>query len=328
MFEWRIYRAGLVPVVLAVVVVAFSLTNPPRPLVGTLAPDAFDGARAFGTLQDLVARYPSRRPGSAGDFALARVVRQSLGARAGSGRPSPYAVTEHRFRAQTIDGDRELMTVIGRRVGSSSRQIVVLAHRDAAGRGSAAALSATAALLELAHVASERVMTHTLTLVSTSGGSGGDAGAADFARRTGGSVDAVLVLGDLAGRSTRRPQLVPFSDAPQLAPLALRRTLETALNTEVGHGPGAPSVAVQFARLALPLTVGEQGPLVAAGLPAVLLSVSGERGPPPPPPPPPPPAPPARGPPPRPQSRWTRAGFSSGAGPPCAPWPRSTAPPT
>jgi hypothetical protein len=38
-------------------------------------------------------------------------------------------------------------------------------------------------------------------------------------------------------------------------------------------------VAVQFARLALPLTTGEQGPLVAAGLPAMLISVSGERGP-------------------------------------------------
>ena len=35
----------------------------------------------------------------------------------------------------------------------------------------------------------------------------------------------------------------------------------------------------QLAHLAFPLTVGEQGPLDADGLPAVLVQVSGERGP-------------------------------------------------
>jgi phosphotriesterase-related protein len=43
--DLRIYRAAFVPVLFAVLVVAFSLQDRPRPLETTLAPDAFDGAR-------------------------------------------------------------------------------------------------------------------------------------------------------------------------------------------------------------------------------------------------------------------------------------------
>src|SRR6202011_153647 len=72
-FDWRVYRAATIPVVLALVVAAFSFGNLPAPLTSTLAPDAFDGAQAFGLLQGLAASYPHRRPGSSGDEALAGV---------------------------------------------------------------------------------------------------------------------------------------------------------------------------------------------------------------------------------------------------------------
>ena len=49
------------------------------------------------------------------------------------------------------------------------------------------------------------------------------------------------------------------------------------MRTEAVDGPGAARAPAQWARLASPLTLGEQGPLVAAGIPAVQLSVSGER---------------------------------------------------
>jgi hypothetical protein len=52
-----------------------------------------------------------------------------------------------------------------------------------------------------------------------------------------------------------------------------------AIRAEARTGPGGSRASAQLARLALPGTVGEQGPLVSAGLPAVLLSVSGERPP-------------------------------------------------
>ena len=74
-----------------------------------------------------------------------------------------------------------------------------MAHRDARGSPALAELSGTAALLELARVFKVRDLSSTLVLVSTSGGSGGDAGAHAFAESADGDpIDAAIVLGDLA----------------------------------------------------------------------------------------------------------------------------------
>jgi len=271
-FDWRVYRTALIPVVLALLVSAFSLGNPPAPRTSTLASDAFDGMGAFNQLGVLAAGFPDRRPGSAGDVGLAHFVRHAFAV-------AGFVVHTHRFQAQTIDGRRELENVIGTRDGPSTDQIVLLAHRDAAHPRSQAELSGTAALLEMAHVLSGRVTQHTVTLVSTSGGSGGDAGAVDFARHTGGPVDAVIVLGDVASTHRRLPVVVPWSERSAVTPERLQRTLEWAEALEVGGPAGETSPAGQFIRLALPLTLTEQGPLLAHGLAAETLQVSGERGP-------------------------------------------------
>jgi hypothetical protein len=116
-------------------------------------------------------------------------------------------------------------------------------------------------------------------LVSTSGGSGADAGAADFARAAGTTFDAALVLGDLAAAHERQPIVVPYSAGQGSAPPQLQRTVGDAIAREAGTQPAAPSALGQLAHLAFPFTVGEQGPLDQAGLPAVLIQASGERGP-------------------------------------------------
>ena len=198
---------------------------------------------------------------------------------AGTLRSSGFRVRIKRTEATTIDGKRELRTVVGRRAGTSSRRIVVLAHRDSAYRDATADLSGTAALLELAKVFQGRTLQKTLVLVSTSGGSGGYAGAAAFADNPGGPVDAVLVLGDLAGRRLAAPLTVPWANAAKVAPLRLRRTVEEAMNTELGSRPGETRGFGQVARFALPYTPTEQGEIGARGLPALLISASGERGP-------------------------------------------------
>jgi hypothetical protein len=118
-----------------------------------------------------------------------------------------------------------------------------------------------------------------ITFASTSGGSGGAAGARDLARRLAGPTDAVLVLGDLAGARVRRPFVSGWSNGTAVAPLQLRRTVEAAVRGEAGTNPGGPRASTQWARLAFPFTPAEQGAWIDAGLPAVLLSVSGERGP-------------------------------------------------
>jgi len=279
MLNGRLYRAAFLPFVLALAVAAFSLGGRPAPLRTTLAPDAFEGQRAFSELTALAARYPHRRPGSAGDEALARYVAgaiRGLGGEAGGG----FSVHVRRLQSQTIDGERTLTDVIAQRPGATGETpIVILAHRDAAGGGSRAELSGTAALLELARVFAARETQRTIVLVSTSGGTGGAGGAAYFAANGPGPFDAAIVLGDLAGTHQRKPFVVPFSDATGAAPLQLQRTVDDAITQEAATDPGAPSALGQLAHLAFPLTVGEQGPLGAAGIPAVLVQASGERGP-------------------------------------------------
>jgi hypothetical protein len=286
MINWRLYRAAFVPFLFALAVAAFSLQGRPAPLSSTLAPEAFEGERAMADLKGLEAAYPDRRPGSAGDEALAGHVARALeglGGAAGGG----FTVRTQRVSGQTIEGERALSTVIAQRPGSTdATPILIVAHRDAAAAGSAAELSGTAALLELARVFAARETKRTIVLASTSGGSGGDAGAAQLAGEGiaapgggHGPFDAAIVLGDLAGTRTSRPLVLPYSDGVGSAPLALQRTVESAIAGETGVDPGAPSTLGQLAHLAFPLAVGEQGVLDAAGLPAVLVQVSGERGP-------------------------------------------------
>jgi hypothetical protein len=129
----------------------------------------------------------------------------------------------------------------------------------------------------------------TIVLVSSSGGSGGDAGAADFAaqlqaqalatRAAPGPVDAAIVLGDIASTRMREPMVVPYSDGYGDASDQLQRTVADAISHEAGIDPGAPSAIGQLAHLAFPMAPGEEGVLAAAGLPAVLVQVSGEPGP-------------------------------------------------
>ena len=279
MFNWRLYRVAFLPLALALAVVAFSLAARPLPLTSTLAPDAFEGSRTLADAKSLAAEFPDRRPGSPGDEALAaRIARdfEGLGGTAGGG----FSAHPRHFRAQTIDGERTLTTVIAQRPGSTNATpIVILAHRDAAAPGSEAEMSGTAALLELARVFAARETRRTIVLVSTSGGSGGGAGAADFATHAHGPFDAAIVLGDLAGARERKPVVVPFSDGLGSAPIQLQRTVTDAIAREVGSDAGSPSLIGQLAHLAFPVAVGEEGPLNAHGLPAVLVQVSGELGP-------------------------------------------------
>ena len=276
MLDPRIYRAALIPALLALIVVAFSLRDRPRPVGTTLAPIAFDGERAWRDLQGpegLASRFPDRRPGGAGDEQLAVHVADQL-------RDLGFDVRTRTDDAMTIEGRRPLQTVIAERRGTLDGRIVVVAHRDAAVPGSVAELSGTEGLLELARVfGAPRRTQRTLTLVSTSG-SDGTAGVREVAEIVGDDrVDAALVLGDLASLRVRRPFVVGWSDDLGMAPLRLSRTVEEALQAEIGGDPGSSRAIVQWMRFAAPGSLTEQGPLNDDGVPAVLVSATGERGP-------------------------------------------------
>jgi hypothetical protein len=271
MLDPRIYRAAFVPVALALVALAFSLYNQQGPLGTSLAPDAFNGQNAFSTMNGLSQAYPSRRPGSPGDDALAGDVARTFARHS-------LSVTTDVSNGRTADGTRPLETVTGVLPGFSSQPIVVVAHRDSLHSPGTSELSGTATLLELARVLSGRTLNRTVILASTSGSTGA-AGAVRLARKLAGSVDAVLVLGDLAGSRLRPPVIVPWSDGQGLAPPMLRNTVAAALGAQAALRPGGLSLGGQFAHLAFPLSSTEQGAFGELGEPSVLLSATGEHTP-------------------------------------------------
>ena len=275
------YRTAFLPALVALFIAAFSLEDRPAPARSALPTDVFSGERAFGSgdapepqsLRGMAAAFPDRSAGSAGDAGLADLVEQVFSAPEEEGEQAAYNV-----RRTTVPGrDRDLVNVIATRPGISNRRIVVLAHRDGPGLAN---LSATAALLELARVLKTRETDKTLELVSTSGSTLGFTGARAWARSTAGApVDGVIVLGDMAGRAIRKPWVVGWSLSGGPTPLGLERTVGAAVRREVRSDPGGAHAVGQWIRRALPITVSEQGPVGAEGLPAVLISESGELGP-------------------------------------------------
>ncbi|HUA02849.1 MAG TPA: M28 family peptidase [Solirubrobacteraceae bacterium] len=269
MLDPRIYRTSLIVVAVAVIVVAFSLGSQPNPLNANLVPDAFNGGTAYATMGNLAAQYPARRPGSDADNSIADYVASNF-SRDG------LQVQRTAFSAQTIDGPRMIQTVTGTLAGLTPGSIVVVAHRDSSHVGAASDLSGTAVLLELAQVLSSQSQQRSIVLASTSAQVGA-AGAAELARSLPGPVDAVIVLGDMAGTVVRTPLVVPWSDSTLVAPPLLRKTVESAIQQQTTLAAGEESIGGQFLHLAFPLAASEQRPFAAYGQPAVLVSTSGSR---------------------------------------------------
>ncbi|HTX08498.1 MAG TPA: M28 family peptidase [Solirubrobacteraceae bacterium] len=272
MLDPRIYRMGLMVVVVAVIVVAFSLGNQAAPLSASLVPDAFDGQNAYTTMQTLAAEYPDRPPGSYGDNQIADYVASSL-------KSDGFLTGRSVFTAQTVDGSRTVQTVTGTLAGSNPGTIVVVAHRDSTRTdrsGSPSELSGTAVLLELARDLAAQTQQRTVVLASTSA-SVGAAGAQQLARTLPGQIDAVIVLGDMTGLEVRSPIVVPWSDSQLVAPPLLRNTVASAISEQTNINPTSESLGGQFLHLAFPLAATEQRPFADSGEPAVLVSSSGAR---------------------------------------------------
>src|SRR5881227_2441536 len=101
MLDPRIYRTGLVAVVLAVIVFAFSLQGQQGGVSPTLAPDAFNGQNAYADMANLASHYPHRLAGSGQDATIANQVAQRLG-------HDGFGVQRQSFSAPTPDGRRTL----------------------------------------------------------------------------------------------------------------------------------------------------------------------------------------------------------------------------
>ncbi len=253
MIEPRIYRAAFVPALLAVVLAMFSLESRPKPLPEGLPADVvFGGAEAVATTRAIVGAGEDRRAGTVGDREAARVTVEAF-------RTRGFSVEVDRFES---DG-KDLVNVIGRRAGSTRRQVVVLAARDASGVPDAGGSAAdTAALIELARVFEGRPSERTLVLASVDGSALGEVGARRLADRLPNPdlVDGTMVLSGLGAPTSEPPAVVGWSTGTDRAGLGLQRTVAGALREEVERVAEAPSPAGQLARLAFPVGMGSQGP--------------------------------------------------------------------
>ncbi|HEY7452933.1 MAG TPA: hypothetical protein VH683_00115 [Thermoleophilaceae bacterium] len=275
MIEPRIYRAAFVPALLALVLTMFSFQSRPRPLPQGLAADVlFDGLQATDLATRITTQAPDRRAGSSGDLATAQLVADTFETRGfGGGRGSRPVV--QRFS----HAGRELVNVVGRRAGSSRRQIVIVAARDAAvvpdAPGSAAD---TAALMQLARVYQGRPSQKTLVLASIDGSNLGEVGARRLVEALPAPdlVDAVLVMSDLGSATNDGSILQAWSGNPTRAGIGLQRTVAESIRQELGRSPGGSGTLGQLARLSFPLGIGSQGVLLEEGYDAVRISGSGE----------------------------------------------------
>jgi hypothetical protein len=268
----RIYRAAWLPVVVALITVMFSIQDRPAPLTSALAPDVFDSKGAYAAMREIVRRAPDRRPGSNGDAATADLVEGRLRSLPG------LETTRDEFSAE-VDGEKMAMTnVFGSLSGPSTRQIVLMANRDATGRPGASTAADTAILLELAKVLAGVRHNKTIVLVSADGSTADNAGArrfaAEYPERS--KIDGMIVVHDIAAASASRPFLIPWSTDAKRGSLQLLRTADVALRRELSSEVGSASVGAQFIRLAWPLTLRPQGPLVSEGIDALTLTAGGE----------------------------------------------------
>src|SRR5919206_3168477 len=279
----RLYRGTWLLVGIPLLAAAFSVSKAgslpaPQPTL----PPSFDRVGALELTRELSRLYPDRAPGTAAAAGAAQWVATQL---------APYSlrVETDRFRADVPGRGRttlvnQVVTVPGR----SPDELVVMAHRDDDGTGPGANDNASgiATLIELARSygapatvpgAQPVSPVHTLVFVATDGGAFGNLGARHFAETHHGHVLAALELEALAGRGP--PRLLLTGEHPRLAAPGLVETASQRVLEQNGTRPARPGALSQLIDLGFPVTLGEQGSLLAHGLPALALTTGSERPP-------------------------------------------------
>jgi hypothetical protein len=270
----RIYRAGFLPAIVAIVVVMFSVEPTPEPIPFPIPTASFEAGPAASAAREITRAAPDRTPGSEGDQAAADLVAQRFGEIEGG------EVAEQTIESSFDGEDVALRNVVLVLPGESERRIVVVARRDSArGIGLASSAAATGALIELAESFGGARHSKTLVFVSTSGGSDGGVGAREFAESFSERelVDGAVVLEQPGATTEQPPFVIPWSAGPQSTSIQLTRTAATAVTDQTDRpaGEGAPFGGLM--RLALPSGLGEQAVLIEEGFDAIALSSAGER---------------------------------------------------
>jgi hypothetical protein len=273
MFDPRIYRAALLPAVVAFAVLMFSFEAVPNPLPPPVATPIFDGAETARTARAIVDLAPERTPGSAGDRAVADLVEERFAAIEGG------EVSTQTFDSSFEGEDVRLENVILTLPGNSDRTILVVAGRDSPrGPGATSSAAATATLLSLADDLGRSRHERTVILASTDGLDGA-AGAAELveALPRPDDVEQALVISQPGVPEPRPPFVIGSGSGPDSPAAELMTTAREIASARFEQRDPAPGPWVGLARLAFPAGFGEQVPLRDAGIEAIAISADGER---------------------------------------------------
>jgi Peptidase family M28 len=280
-----LYRASFLIVALPVLLLAFTISKPPA-LAKPVLPGSFDTEAAVALATDLSNSYPDRAPGTAGAIGAASWFKDQLPTKVYGLRTT----TSTWKQAVPGLGKVPLTNIVTVAPGQSSGQvIVVMAHRDDLGTGPGANdnASGTAALIELARsyaqpqspstpVASAR----TIVFLSSDAGEYGGLGAIHFLEHSPyrKKILAVVNLDAIAGSGHTVLELA--GDKPRSPNASLVATAVARIAEATGTAPHHVGFFGQLFDLAFPLTLYEQGPFVAAGIPALTITTGGDRPPP------------------------------------------------
>ncbi len=277
----RLYRLAWLVVLVPVVILALSVTEP-SPLPESPLPASFNSDSARSVAETFSSLFPDRLPGTPAAQQAAAWVADQM-ARAG------LTVERVPFRADipTV-GERELLNVVGslppRESGRSSKTIIIVAHRDNNGisPGTNDNATGTAVLLQIARQVGTTALDHTLVFVSLDGGISGNAGARALARqgRISGSpfspARALAVVNLDALGTLGQPRLLFGGDGSVFASPVLVATADARTMDATGSRARTLSPFLQLLQLAAPVTTTDEAPLVDSGVSALTVTTAGD----------------------------------------------------
>jgi hypothetical protein len=267
----RLYRLAWLVAGVALVVALLTLQSPqgaPEPGL----PPAFDAAGAVALADAMTRDFPTRPPGSPADRASADWIAGELGKVPGLG---PRRVRRQAFAVRTPSGritTQNVYVALPSRTATAVRRgILVVAPRDTP-PGVAGGETGSAVLVQLAATFATAAHDRPLFFVSTGAGTLGNAGVRWFLSRFRAVPLAAVVVLDAPGEA--QGPVVHLWDAGRTdaQALGLNQIAAQAVRRVGGRVADDEGAWDQVARLAVPQTVGDQGPAIADGLPAVTLS--------------------------------------------------------
>ncbi len=273
MLDLRIYRAAFVPVLVAVVVLMFSLDPAPTQLQGPVSTPAFEASAAARLARTITQLAPDRTPGSQGDEASAKFVRERFAAVQGG------ELAQQPFDTSVDGADVRTSNVVLTIPGASEQTLLVVAPRDTiAGDGATTSASATGALLTLAEAlgnsrhharsCSPRPRGRPTVRRGFASSSARSTHPAGSPRQSSSTTRASPSAGS---RSSS-----PATPAPRPCPPVLLETADAIATTQFGEKAAPSGAWAALSRLAFPVGVGPGTALADEGVDGVTVSPAGE----------------------------------------------------